>query len=136
MEDIYAGRIMSVPPLTATPSESIETAAQTMLENGIGSLVVVDENKALQGILTGTDCIELIAGSGDTEEAVVGDYMTTDVTTVTATQDVRDIADKLITKDIHHAPVVDENEVVLGIVTTTDITAYLSHVQRPSPQSD
>jgi CBS domain-containing protein len=30
-------------------------------------------------------------------------------------------------------PVVDGEEGVIGIVTTTDLAAYLSHVQTPSP---
>jgi len=39
----------------------------------------------------------------------------------------------MIERGFHHVPVVDDEEGVIGIITTTDITAYVSNVQTPSP---
>ncbi len=60
--------------------------------------------------------------------------MSTDVVTTTANDDIRTVADLMIDHGFHHVPVVDETEGVVGIVTTTDLTAYLSHVETPSPE--
>jgi CBS domain-containing protein len=39
----------------------------------------------------------------------------------------------MIEAGIHHMPVVDEEEGLIGMITTSDLTVYLSTVQTPSP---
>ncbi|MFC7081608.1 CBS domain-containing protein [Halorussus caseinilyticus] len=132
MEDIFVGRLMSSPVETVTPDTQVHVAAERMIDEGIGSVIVTDESGELEGILTATDFVHLAAEQRDID-ATVENYMTTDVTTTDANTEVRDIADLMIKEGFHHVPVVDETEGVVGIVTTTDITAYMSHVQTPSP---
>lgn len=134
MTDMFVGRLMSSPVRTVTPETPLNEAAAKLHENGIGSVVVVDEENALEGILTATDFVRLSAQGESAEETVVSEYMSTDVTTTTANTDLRDVADTMIEHGFHHVPVVDESEGVVGIVTTTDLTAYLSHVDTPSPE--
>jgi CBS domain-containing protein len=38
----------------------------------------------------------------------------------------------MITYGIHHMPVVDETEGLIGIVTTSDLAAYLADVDAPT----
>lgn len=133
MTDMFVGRLMSSPVRTVTPETPLSEAATKMYDAGIGSVVVVDEENALQGILTATDFVRLSSEGRSGEEIAVSEYMTTTVTTTTANADLRDVADTMIEHGFHHLPVVDESEGVVGIVTTTDLTAYLSHVETPSP---
>lgn len=133
MEDIFVGRLMSSPVETVAPDTQVHLAAEKMLDEGIGSVIVADEDGHLEGILTATDFVKIAAEQRWAADATVETYMTTDVVTTTANEAVRDIADVMIDNGFHHVPVVDETEGVVGIVTTTDITAYLSHVQTPSP---
>ena len=39
----------------------------------------------------------------------------------------------MIEGGFHHVPVVSDSDGVIGMITTSDLTAYLSHVQTPSP---
>ena len=133
MEDIFVGRLMSSGIISVTPDTSVEEAAEILLERSIGSLVVVDEDNHLEGILTSTDFVRIVRDQEPKETTSVGEHMTDQVVTVTAQDSIRDAADKIVTYDIHHLPVVDEEEGVIGMLSTTDLTAYISDVQKPSP---
>ncbi|WP_137286409.1 CBS domain-containing protein [Halorussus salinisoli] len=133
MEDIFVGRLMSSPVETVSPDTEVHVAAEKMLDEGIGSVIVTGEDGQLEGILTATDFVHIAAEQRWASDATVETYMTTDVTTTDANAEVRNIADLMIEEGFHHVPVVDETEGVVGIITTTDITAYMSHVQTPSP---
>lgn len=134
MGDVFVGRLMSSPVRTVTAETPIQEAARKMSENGIGSVIVVSDDNDLEGILTATDFVRLSADDRRASDTPVSEYMSTDVVTTAANDDIRDVADLMIDNGFHHVPVVDETEGVVGIVTTTDLTAYLSHVETPSPE--
>ena len=133
MEDVFVGRLMSSPVETVSPDTPVHHAADTMLDEDIGSVIVVDDEGHLQGILTATDFVHIAAEQRWAADATVETYMTTGVKTTTANESLRDVSDTMIENGFHHMPVVDDTEGVVGIITTTDITAYVSHVQTPSP---
>jgi CBS domain-containing protein len=133
MDDIFVARLMSPDVVTVTPDTLVEEAADTLREHIIGSLVVVDEDNHLQGILTSTDFVHIVAESNPKAETTVERYMTSEVITAEAQDPIRDAADKMITYKIHHLPVVDDSEGVIGMLSTADLTAYISEVEKPSP---
>ncbi len=133
MDDIFAGQLMSSDLHTVSPATLVEEAAQTMLENDIGSVLIVDDDGRLEGILTTTDFVTIVAKSHPKAETAVSRYMTTDLVTASAQDPIHEVADRMITYGIHHLPVVDDEENLIGMITTTDLAAYLSHVQTPTP---
>jgi CBS domain-containing protein len=133
MDDIFVGRLMSDSLLTVTPDTLVEDAAQVLLDNSISSVIVVDDEGQLEGILTNTDFVSIVAKSQPKAETTVERYMTTDVITAKAQDSITDVADTMLEHGFHHMPVVDDDNEVIGIITTTDITSYVSHVQTPSP---
>lgn len=132
MDDIFAGRLMSDDLHTVSPNTLVEDAATELLENDIGSLVVVEDGD-LAGILTTTDFVEIVSESKPKARTTVSRYMTEDVVTTTAGTPIRDAADVMLEHGIHHLPVVDGDGGAIGMLTTTDLAGYLSHVQTPSP---
>ena len=134
MEDIFVARIMSTSLHTVSTDTLVEDAADRMLENGIGSVVVVDEDNRLEGILTTTDFVEIVAEQKPKDQTPVSEYMTRDVIAASAQDGIRDAADAMVEHGFHHLPVVDEDEGVIGIVTTTDLASYLSREEAPSPE--
>ncbi|WP_227356785.1 CBS domain-containing protein [Haladaptatus salinisoli] len=133
MEDIFVGRLMTTDLYTVSPDTLVEDAARSMLDREIGSVLVVDEENELKGILTTTDFVEIVAKSQPKAKTAVSTYMSTDVVTATAQDSIRDVADAMIEHGFHHVPVLDDAEGVIGIISSTDLASYLSHVQTPSP---
>ncbi|MXV61730.1 CBS domain-containing protein [Natronorubrum sp. JWXQ-INN-674] len=134
MDDIFVARIMSPSLHTVSPDTLVEDAAQSMLENKIGSVVVTDDDNQLEGILTTTDFVRIVAERKPKDQTPVSTYMTEDVITASAQDSIRDAADVMVEHGFHHLPVVDEDEGVIGMVTTSDLASYLSREETPSPE--
>lgn len=135
MEDIFVGRLMSSDLVTVQPETSVQDAAELLMDKRIGSLVVVDDSGHLEGILTSTDFVRIVAENHPKDQSSVSEYMTSEVVTTAAQDSIQDAADHLITYDIHHLPVVDDEDHVIGMLSTTDLTAYISAVEEPTPTS-
>jgi len=133
MDDVHVGRLMSSPVQTVTPDQSVKEAAQKMHDHDINSVVVVDDDNRLQGILTSTDYVYMAADDAPAGDTPVSEYMTGAVTTTTVNDRVNDVAETMMENGVHHVPVVDDTEGVVGMITTKDFTAYLSDERSPSP---
>jgi CBS domain-containing protein len=125
MEDVFVGSLMSMPVETVTADTPLRTAGETMLEHDIGSVVVVGDDDRIEGILTATDFVRLVAEGDVDPGGTVGAVMSTDLTTITADATIQRVADLILERGFHHVPVVDGDEVI-GIITTRDLSAYLS----------
>jgi CBS domain-containing protein len=132
MDDVFVAQLMTSEPETVTPDTLVEDVANRMLERGIGSVLVVDEDDELAGILTTTDFVKIVAERKPKDQTPVSEYMSTDVLTASAQEPIEEVANRLIEAGVHHMPVVDDG-IPMGIVTTTDLAAYVSTVQSPSP---
>lgn len=126
MDDVFVGSLMSSPVRTVRDGTSLQNAGEIMREHDIGSVIVVDDDDRLEGILTATDFIQVIADGNPDPNATVATAMSTDVITTTADESIQTVADMIIEHGFHHVPVVD-GESVIGVITTTDLTAYLSN---------
>jgi CBS domain-containing protein len=133
MDDIFAARLMTTDLQTVDRDTLVEDAANQMQDTGVGSLVVVDDEGHLVGILTTTDFVDIVAKSKPKAETTVERYMTTDVVTTHAQASIREVADVMLEHGFHHLPVVDDDEGVIGMISTTDLAAYISSVQTQSP---
>lgn len=129
MEDIFVARLMSSDLQTVTPDTLVEEAAGVMIDNGIGCVLVVDPDSGLEGILTSTDFVKIVAERQPKDQTPVAEYMSTDVVTTTAQTPIEEAADVMLDAGVHHLPVVDETEGVIGIITTTDLTEYVAHLR-------
>lgn len=135
MDDIFVGSLMSSPVHTVSVDTSLRDAGGMMLEHDIGSVIVVDDTNRLEGILTATDFIRVVAEETCEPNLTVAVSMSTNVITTTANESIRTVADVMIEHGFHHVPVVNETDRIIGIITTTDLTAYLSNRQDLSQSS-
>jgi CBS domain-containing protein len=129
IEDVFVARLMSTDLHTVTPDTLVEDAAAVLLENDISSVLVVDGDGGLVGILTSTDFVDIVAKSQPKAETTVERYMTRDPITAGAQDDVAAVAATMLEHGFHHVPVVD-GDTPIGIITTSDFAAYVS-----SPES-
>ena len=125
--DTAVKRLMTAELETVSPDEAISEAATTLLEQDAGSLVVLDAENTVSGILTCTDLAELVANSTAPSEATVSDYMTTGVVTISPDKSLQDAAAEMITNGIQHLPVTDNDDEMIGMLSTTDITNHLTY---------
>ncbi|SDX77234.1 CBS domain-containing protein [Halobellus clavatus] len=128
MDDIFVARVMSSPVQTVTPDTLVEDAAKKMLDEEIGSVVVVDDGH-LVGILTNTDFVRIVAERRPKDQTPVSEYMSDTAVTTTAQVPIAQVAESMIEHGIHHVPVVDDGGAVIGMVTTTDLASYVSELQ-------
>lgn len=131
IDDIFVARLMSTDLHTVTPDTLVEAAAATLLDNDISSVLVVEGDRLL-GILTSTDFVDIVARSQPKAETTVERYMTTEPVTTTAQDLVSAVAATMVERGIHHVPVVDDGTPI-GIITTSDLAAYVSGTEPLSP---
>lgn len=103
---------------------TVAAAAHAMVEEGIGSIGVVDSGR-LVGIFTERDALNAVAQGGDLTIETVGTWMTPDPDVLAPTVEVEDAAEWLLATGYRHLPVVEENS-LLGIVSIKDVLWALS----------
>ncbi len=104
-------------PYTVSPSDRVKDAARMMQKSGVGTLVVVDGARKLQGLLTSRD-VRFVAG-----EKRVSDRMTPlDKLVVHRGEISLDEAEHImIERKIKKLPLVDASGVLVGLITARDI---------------
>ena len=116
---------MSTELVTIEPGATAADAARRMLETGVSSVLVVDEGGRLTGLITATDFVSLVRRNEPKDETPVEAFMTTDVVTVSPDDSVGDLAEPT-DRGYTHLPVVEAGGELVGMVSTTDLTAYVS----------
>jgi CBS domain-containing protein len=105
---------------TITPEHTIEDAIGELGRRRIGSLVVVDDNGNLAGILSERDVVAQMAEHGmDLTRSYVGDLMTRSVTTCRPDDDVTAVTVKMTGGRFRHVPVVEQGRLV-GLISIGD----------------
>ena len=105
-------------------------AAKLMLDSRMRSLIVVDGDCGLAGIVSQSDMVDARLQFGNTQEwteMVVGDIMSSDVVTVTPDVSIKDAARILIENRIHRVVVTAHEDVCtpIGILSMGDIMRYM-----------
>ena len=110
---------MSAPVVTALSSETLAVAAARMQNEGVGSVVVVDGDRAT-GILTERDVVRFGAAGADASATKVSEWMTEDPDTVGPDVGVQEAYNTLAEHGYRHIPVVDGGRLV-GVVSMRDL---------------
>lgn len=109
-------QIMYSDPATILETNSLSEAITIMKKNRVDSLLVVNEENSLQGILD----LEMI-DKHRRENITISDIMETDFFKVQGNVLLRDTVHKILRNDIRYVPVIDEENHLLGIVTRGSI---------------
>jgi CBS domain-containing protein len=110
------------PPVTISADNSIYEAMQSLVDQQIGSLIVIDDNGALVGIITERDIFRLSYRSDDDiKKKKVADHMSRDLVIGLPDDEIDYIARVITQNRIRHIPIIDENNQLVGIVSIGDI---------------
>ncbi|BAA79182.1 conserved hypothetical protein [Aeropyrum pernix K1] len=118
---LKAKHVMSTPPVTIEVGRSIAEAARLMAERGVGSLIVVDKQGLVKGILTERDIINSLASGKACAEGKVEDIMSRNPIVASPDDDLEIIIEKMRDMNIRHIPVIDEDGRPLGMISVRDI---------------
>lgn len=148
MEELTAADIMSSPARSVDGSTTLAEAADLMLGESIGSLLVLDEDGALQGIVTDSDfgssearvpfstfkattLLDRWVGEEGVEKIyeearrrTVEEIMTSPVHTVQVDTPLRELLDLMFRRDVKHVPVLRGREPA-GVVARHDLLKVL-----------
>jgi len=107
--------------ITAKPEDDVKDVARKLVKEGIDHLPVVDEEKRLMGIVTSWDLARAIAN----DKRKLSEIMTRRVITALENESIDVVARRMAKHNISGVPVVDEANIVIGIITTDDISRKL-----------
>jgi uncharacterized protein (DUF39 family)/predicted transcriptional regulator len=120
-KELRVSDVMRTTVITASPDDDVKLVAKKLVEKGIDHLPVVDETKALVGIVTSWDIARALASG----KGRLAEIMTKRVITASWNESVDVVARRMAKHNISGVPVVDEANRVAGIVTTDDISKKL-----------
>ena len=119
--DVEVEFVMSTPPITAKPTTPLWEVARKMYENNIGSILIVDEDGKLSGIITRRDLLYLLASGIAARNPPAGAVMSTSVITASPKEQVIKILGRMRKLGIRHIPVVDDDMRPLGVISLWDL---------------
>ena len=125
--------VMTRNPVSARPDDTVASVARLMKENDIGAVPIVDDNnsKRLVGIVTDRDlAIKVVAAGRDPQSTPVREVMTTNVITCRDDDDIETALDAMSTQQLRRIPVVDDGNMLLGIIAQADIATRMNEPEK------
>ena len=140
--------VMTKHVATIRTQETVHDAIRLMAENRLSALPVVDQAGRCVGVVSQSDLIAL-ASEADSEERSttsggsltdlifgrvpldeitderIEDVMSTDVVAAAPDELLTAVTDKLLKYEVHHIPVCNDGNLLVGIVSTMDILRAL-----------
>ena len=103
--------------------ETVATAVKTMVERNIGSVVIVDAETKVQGIVTERDVLRLVAKNLDPRATPLSSIMSTQMKTARLDDDDMEWLRNMSDERFRHLPIVDESGRLISILSQGDFVA-------------
>lgn len=146
-DNIYSKRvkdIMSRDVVTISAADTVHEALTLMGENRVSAIPVVDSHNHCQGILSTSDLVDMTRDVDDDLYSLdmvdstsrrflldklahsmggesVQSFMSESLATVSAETTLGEATREMLRNKVHHLPVVDGNNHLIGIVSTMDV---------------
>ena len=116
--------IMTVRPVTADLTTSLRDVAKRMADFRCGEIPVT-EGKRLVGVVTDRDITcRAVAMGKDPAKTTAAEVMTKTPATVAPDEPLNDAIRLMEDLQVRRLPVVDEDGVIIGIISMTDVSLY------------
>jgi CBS domain-containing protein len=117
---ILARDAMTRNPITLGPEDTVFDIVKKMLENEVGSILIVKNSKIL-GIITEHDLLaKIIYKMRDAKKVKAKQIMTKELLSVSPKKDLYEVAKLMNDNNIRRMPVVD-NKKLVGMITVKDV---------------
>jgi predicted transcriptional regulator len=111
---------------TLTEQNRIIDAVELMLQNRVGSVVIVDDDGRVCGMITDRDIAMVLAYGSASSESLVTETMSRDVQVMNQQLTLLDATRIFRDADVKRMPIVDSDNRPIGIVSIDDILALLA----------
>jgi len=111
--------------ITATLNDPLEIAVKKMVDNDVECLLVIDLEGILQGLITFRDIVtKVVYPSAFGWELTVKEIMARNVITCNPDSTVLDVVKAMKNRHLRRIPIVDDKNVLVGIVTNSDLALF------------
>jgi CBS domain-containing protein len=112
-------------PFSLRANAVVPTAVKTMSEKNIGSVIIVDDDMQVKGIVTERDLMRrLLNKSLDPKTTQLSTIMTSEVRTGRADDEVIDWLRQMSNERFRHLPVVDDQGRLVNIMSQGDFVSF------------
>ena len=112
-------------PLTCLQDTSVQKAVALMSEKNFGSVIVIDNEQRVIGVLTERDImIKLVHKGREAEKTLVSEIMTKDVKVARESDDVLEWLSIMSNERFRRLPVVDDDGRIVCVFTQGDFVSY------------
>ncbi len=109
------------PIVTVDPTDTIETLSTRLRENRIGAIVVSNDGRSIDGVISERDLAYAISKhKAGLHTLPVSELMTKTVFTCKPTDDVAVVGATMMSRGVRHLPVEDD-KVLVGMVSIRDV---------------
>ncbi len=120
-EMIKVQDIMIHNPVTVGSKMTLVRAIEMMVIKKVGSLIVVDSDNKVEGVLSSSQFRAKTA-----PKTIVGELMKTEIPKVSPEENIVDLLKIVTDSALSSIPVVSENNILLGLITRSDLVLTLS----------
>lgn len=103
----------------------VQFAAQAMIEGNCSSLIIIDKNNQVIGIVTERDFTRKVVAEGDFDKTI-GEICTRKLETISRDASSHDALSLMHKHKIRHLPVIEDNEII-GVVSMRDLYESLEN---------
>ncbi|MGN7611593.1 CBS domain-containing protein [Magnetococcales bacterium HHB-1] len=118
------------PPPTVTPNMSINKMIEKMINWHRGCVLVINKENKLLGMLTQGDVLRFRTSDKWSPKASIKKMMSIKLHTMSKEQNLLDAMDGFFETGYRQIPLVDENNILTGLLTQTDLLRELAHAAR------
>lgn len=116
-------QLMTSPGAFADTESPLRAAAQAMVSQGVGSLILLGPDGP-SAIVTERDLVTALAEERDPDSTWAVEVASEDLVTLSPEESVQDAIEAMVSYGVHHLPVRSRGEVV-GMISASNILAAL-----------
>jgi acetoin utilization protein AcuB len=128
-DPLTVGDVMTRHVVTLSSHHSISDAVTLMAKHSFRHFLVVDTPGRLLGVVSDRDILRVLARTTNWHNTSVSQFMSQDLITVKVDTDISLAVGKMLSKRINCLPVVDDDNNVCGIITSTDLLKVFRSIQ-------
>lgn len=112
-------------PITLLPNNKVSDALEIMIEKKIGSIVIIDADDKVIGMVTERDMTHtVLAKKLDTEATPLSEIMSTHIRAATEDDNLIDWMQTMSSQRFRHLPIIDKDKKLIGLMSQGDFLAF------------